>query len=144
MNGQIALKSRPPRARQGFTLVELMFVTALLGLLAVIAVQPLARARQSAMVAAAVSDMHNIMKSVELYRIMNNGAFPASVEDLQTFDFVQTAEVEYCRFELMDAGAPDAHVLITATHKRSGVLVTTRYPLWQGRIDQTDLVSGDC
>src|SRR5215468_4673198 len=58
---------RPGRSRAGFTLVELLVVVAILGILAAIAIQAMARYRQQAYDAAAIHDLANAVKAEEAY-----------------------------------------------------------------------------
>ena len=55
------------RASGGFTLIELLVVVAILGVLAAIAIQAMARYRQQAYDAAAIHDLANAVKAEEAY-----------------------------------------------------------------------------
>jgi prepilin-type N-terminal cleavage/methylation domain-containing protein len=59
------------RSSGGFTLVELLVVVAILGILAAIAIQAMARYRQQAHDAAAIHDLANAVKAEEAYYATN-------------------------------------------------------------------------
>lgn len=61
--------------RQGFTLVEIMIVVAIIGLLAAIAMPSFAKARRNAQVAAQMNDLRILEDAFQLYAMENKG-FP--------------------------------------------------------------------
>ena len=63
-------------AEQGFTLVEIMIVVAIIALLAAIAIPNVLRGRTSANEAAAIGNMRALVSSLEMARSVNN-AYPA-------------------------------------------------------------------
>lgn len=77
-------KTRDPRKvlrQDGFTLVELLIVVAIIITLAAIAVPNLMAALQRARIARAVGDLHTIGTEVQVFEAMN-GAYPASLDDI--------------------------------------------------------------
>lgn len=68
--------------RQGFTLVEIMIVVAIIALLAVIAIPSLMRARVSANDALAQSTLRTLATAAQNYAADNDAAFPTAFTDL--------------------------------------------------------------
>jgi prepilin-type N-terminal cleavage/methylation domain-containing protein len=128
-------------ARPGFTLLELIIVTALLSLLALIAAGPVMRARERAMVAAARAEIAQLTRSVAHFEAVN-ARLPQSLADLDGADLYEQAKVEICRFELTSAaGSEPAHLIIEARHPAARVGATTHYPVWNGRIDEVEMLT---
>lgn len=117
-----------PPGRQGFTLVELMIVTVIIGLLAMIVSTPLNRARQNAMVTTAKVELRHVMTAIELYTA-TTGVLPGSIEILIEVGHSPANDIAYCRFQVADGGAPaDSHVMLEAQHIATKTRVRTRYP----------------
>ncbi len=70
------------RKKQGFTLVEIMIVVAIIALLAAIAIPNLLRARMSSNDALAKATLRAISTAAESFGTANNGNYPASVDAL--------------------------------------------------------------
>ncbi len=63
--------------RAGFTLVEILIVVVILGILAAIVVPQFTNASNEAVKGALESQLQTINSQMELYRVRNNGAYPA-------------------------------------------------------------------
>ena len=70
------------RNEQGFTLVEIMIVVAIIALLAAIAVPNLLRARLVANDAAAANVLRNYSTAAETFASGNDGNYPTAMTDL--------------------------------------------------------------
>lgn len=69
---------------QGFTLVEIMIVVAIIALLAAIAIPNLISAKRTANEAAAKATVRTIATSAETFATANDGSYPAAETDLTT------------------------------------------------------------
>ncbi|WP_084287772.1 type IV pilin protein [Desulfovermiculus halophilus] len=67
----------PERKDQGFTLVELLIVVAIIGILAAIAIPQFSKYRANAYNSAAQSDLRNLVTSLES-EFASNGTYPES------------------------------------------------------------------
>ncbi|MBL0926418.1 MAG: prepilin-type N-terminal cleavage/methylation domain-containing protein [Phycisphaerales bacterium] len=63
--------------RKGFTLVEILIVVVILGILAAIVIPQFTNASNEAVKGALESQLQTINSQVELYRVRNNGDYPA-------------------------------------------------------------------
>ncbi len=133
----------PGRVRpgdRGFTLIELILVTVVLGLLAAIVSPYFGRARDRAYLAQMQVDARHLMEGVETYASLNDGAVPTSIEDLEEGStYTPTSEVEYCVFVAVP-GAPgrDPYVIAMAGHPATTTKVFIVYPLWGSRMIDFD------
>ena len=64
------------KARQGFTLVEILIVVVILGILAAIVIPQFTSASEDARASSLVSQLQTIRSQMELYQIQNNGNYP--------------------------------------------------------------------
>lgn len=67
-----------PRAR-AFTLIEILVVVVILGILAAIIVPQVTRATEESAETATYNELQKIRRHLEVFRIRNNGNFPAVV-----------------------------------------------------------------
>jgi len=120
----------------GFSLVELLLVTVVLGVLALLAVPYFARARERAYLALMESEVRHLMEGVETYVTLNHGSFPTSLAQLEAGStFSPTAEVEYCLFVAVPETAwREPYVMAMAGHPATTLKVFILYPVWGTRI----------
>lgn len=74
----------PLRDKEGFTLVELLIVVAIIGILAAIAIPQFSLYRQNAFDAAAKSDLANLAQMQDYYFI-DSDTYTANLADLTSF-----------------------------------------------------------
>jgi len=79
----LLLKSNSKNRRQGFTLVEILLVVAILGILAGVAVVGLGNRTKNANIAAARTSIKAIQTAIDIYEV-DNGAYPATLQALLT------------------------------------------------------------
>lgn len=114
------------RNRDGFTLMELMMVTIIIGVLATVAMAGFTRVREQSMTAATRSELRNLITAAEMYRAVN-GVLPERLADLVDGGFHRgSSNIGYCRFE-RTAGPPEG-ILVEAAHVGSHVHLVARYP----------------
>lgn len=65
------------QVRKAFTLIEILIVVIILGILAAIVVPQFTSATEDAQLSSAKSTLQTIRSQIELYRVRNNGAYPA-------------------------------------------------------------------
>ena len=130
MNGK---KGR--RAERGFTLIELMIVTVIVGLLAGMAVPQFDQVRQRAFDAAAMADLRNAMSAIEQY-FNENYAYPTSEDDLYAAGYSHTPGVSFTTFSIRDANDPDkARIHIHIEHAGSTHYYHEEYPSAASTLD---------
>ena len=66
---------------QGFTLIELMIVIAIIGILAAVAIPQLTGVRGEANVSAVQSELKNLQTSLEMYYVQNS-SYPGALTDM--------------------------------------------------------------
>jgi general secretion pathway protein G len=84
------------RVSKAFTLVEILIVVVILGILAAIVVPQFTNASQDAQVGNVETQLQTIRSQIELFRVKNNGSYPASFAsgawtDLVGADYMRSA-----------------------------------------------------
>ncbi|CAN5701717.1 hypothetical protein BH23GEM10_BH23GEM10_09240 [soil metagenome] len=116
-----------------------MIVTAILSLLALLAVGPLMKARERTMIAAARMEVSNMVKAAEMYRALN-GRLPAEVALLDGAGHVQSPHLIVCRYELTSGQLRDLDQLrVDVRHAGTRRGVTTTHPASNGVTTELDL-----
>ena len=112
----------------GFTLIELMIVTVIIGLLAGIAIPQFDGVRQKAYNASALADLNNASKEIE--RFYNDFyRYPADDNELIAEGYSHTPGVAFTTFDIRDAGDPDlARVHMHIEHEGSRQYYHYEYP----------------
>ena len=129
------------RNRKGFTLLELMVITVIVGILATIALGAFTSVRERGMTAAARTEIRNAINAAEIYYTVN-GVYPASMADLVNAGiYSQSSSVDYCVFQLQAGPPPD--LLLEVAHRGSNVHLSARYPSAGVNIQETT-AAADC
>lgn len=87
---------------RGFTLLELMIVTVIVGILAAVAAQVMGGVRESASAAVVVSDIRRLPLVVEPY-LAEHGEFPGDVSELKAAGFRTSENVCITEYEVDQA-----------------------------------------
>lgn len=129
------------RNRGGFTLLELMIVTVIIGVLASVAVASYAGLRERSKIAATRAELRNLLNAAETYRSIT-GLLPETLDILVNGGYhASSGNIDYCEFS-RDPGPPE-DLRIEAAHKGSNVHLVAQYP--SAGVNMTEGVYGaDC
>lgn len=112
--------------REGYTLIELMVVTVIIGVLATMSIASFSGLREKSMIEATRVEIRTVITSAERYRAVH-GLLPTSLEELVDAGFHQRSRnIDYCNFTRDDG--PPVDLVIEAAHKGSPVHLVARYP----------------
>lgn len=129
------------RNREGFTLLELMLVTVIIGVLATVMMGAYSGIKERAKTAVTRSELRNVVTAAEAYRSVT-GLLPASLDDLVEGGFHrQSPNIDYCEFE-RQAGPP-ADLRVVAAHRGSTTHLVAQYPSW-GVVVRETVGTTDC
>ena len=137
-SGKRAGGDRP--GTRGFSLIELLLVTVIVGITAIIVSPYFGRARERAYLDQMQADSRHLMDGVETYLSLNDGSFPTSIADLEArSSFTHTTDVQYCLFiSVPRTPARDPYLIVMAGHAGTTTKVFIAYPLWGSRIIDFD------
>ncbi len=114
------------RNENGFSLIELLIVVAIIGVLAAIAIPRMTESKVPAYDATAKADIKNAITAIEMYNI-KNGTYPASESDLLASGFSLSSGVSFDRYSLdTNNGIQSIHMHLQ--HAKSPNAWHAKYP----------------
>ena len=112
----------------GFTLIELIIVTVIVGLLAGLAIPEFDGVRQRAYNTAALADLSNANKEIERF-FNEHFRYPADDDELIAEGYSHTPGVSFTRFHIRDASDPETtRVHMHINHEGSRQYYHYEYP----------------
>ena len=120
-------------SRRGFTLLEMMVVTVIIAILAMIAAIPLRQVRERAMLSAVKQELHQAVDAIAMYEA-THAKLPTTIIQLDSMGWSESGGVVLCRFSYVAGTTP--YVRIDARHRGMKRGVQTRYPTWPGRYQE--------
>ena len=105
------LVSRKAQGQEGFTVLEILIVVAIIAIFAAIAIPRLTMARAAAGDAAAKLDLRSTTIVLTSYFTVN-GTYPATPNDLFAFGFALSGGVSFSKFDVkaMSGGGQSVHM----------------------------------
>jgi prepilin-type N-terminal cleavage/methylation domain-containing protein len=93
---KLYMKMKKQYGQEGFTLVEIMIVVAIIGLLAAIAIPNFVKARNTAQAGACINNMKQIDGAIDLFALENNktDGDPVTANDVKSY--IKGNEVPKC------------------------------------------------
>lgn len=129
------------RNREGFTLLELMIITMIIGVLATVMMGTYSGMRERAMTTVTRAELRNLMTAAESYRAVT-GMLPASLDELVDGGFHRHSQnINYCVFDRLPG--PPADLRVEAAHRGSNVHLVAQYPSW-GTMTEETVGDTDC
>lgn len=108
--------------------MELMIVTVIIGILAMMVAIPVNNARENAQITSVRVELRHVMTAIEMYAGARAEP-PGSLDELVVVGYEPAHNIAYCRFEVVDIGPPaDRYVLLEAQHIATKTRLRTRYP----------------
>jgi prepilin-type N-terminal cleavage/methylation domain-containing protein len=119
------------KRRRGFTLLEMMIVTVILGILAMVASIPIRQVRERAFISSIKQEVKNAVRAAAMYHAVNE-EFPEEIGDLSDY-YVPGGGAQFCVWTVTDGASPALDVIqIEAVHRGAETGVTTSYPTNNG------------
>ena len=114
--------------RGGFTLIELMIVTVIVGLLAGLAVPEFDAVRRRAYNTVALADLNNASKEIERF-FNEHYRYPADDDELIAEGYSHSPGVSFTTFDIRDAAIPElARVHMHIEHEAASQYYHYEYP----------------
>jgi prepilin-type N-terminal cleavage/methylation domain-containing protein len=126
--------------RSGFTLLELMVVTTIIGILALVASIPLRKARERAYVAATRGEINTLLKHIAMYELQT-GQLPSDLTQVKAEGFAPSGNINFCSYSRVVAPPDPPHVIIVAMHKGARTRIEVRHPASSANFVETEVTS---